>query len=137
MKPAYSLLKSLHQQNLSHLFARCTFTSVEEIINFSPSFWQCHQEDACVAFHHDEQLCGLCGDNEHAINSMSYITSMVDVQTQMRSFDSMKNLNGIIIQVLCNCADVRNLVPGSVDKEYCLSVNGFAQQGTLLTTVTA
>ena len=45
--------------------------------------------------------------------------------------------HGISIQVLCNCDDVRNLVPGSVDKEYCLSVNGFAQQGTLLTTVTA
>ena len=131
MHPAYALLDAIHQRNLPYLFARCTIISLSDYMHFSDCFWRCQQEGNCVAFHHEGNGCDMCMENENNVNSLTTNEiSTTDIQTLMHYFVSMERLNAIDLIMISDCGQVRNLVNGSVDGEYCLSLNGSVTQGT-------
>ena len=69
--------------------------------------------------------------NESSGNSLpGTAASVVDFKTQMRYFISMEYLNTISSVLYSDCAQVKSLLTGSVDGEYCLSLNGTVANGT-------
>ena len=131
MKPANALTNPIHRRHLPYLFARCTVTSLSESLEFSACFWRCQQEDTCVALHHEGYTCNICIQNDNNVNSLiASATSSVDVNMQKHYFVSMEHLNAINVEVLSDCDEVRNLIPGSNDGEFYLSLNGSTIFGT-------
>ena len=98
---------------------------MSESLEFSACFWRCQQEEDRVSFHHDIYSCNICMQNVNKVTSLiTNVTSSVDVNMQKHYFVSIDHLNEISVEVMRDCDQVCNLLPYSIDRDFCLSLNG-------------